>query len=146
MGNDSEKSHCSLNEKRSVSGMKKLRRSSLIMLLFSTILLADSIGVYECGNCDPSDPSDLNTMAFIANVVNQGIGNWKAGDHVLIINPNTGKKGVWGRASAFGPRQYMGHPGVWGYIPSPGGGSGANGWYWTDPCGLLEVCTGFDPY
>lgn len=123
---------------------RKLRYVMLGLLVVAGIALADSIGVYECDYCNPSNPFDENTQQFIANVVNQDIGDWEAGDHVLIVNPSTGEEGVWGRASAFGPRHYMGPAGSWGYVPVPGGGSGD--WHWTDPCGFLEVCGDLMPY
>jgi len=126
-------------------GRARLGATLCLLILFVGLAFADSIGVYECPDCNPSDPFDENTQAFIANEVNSDHDNWEVGEHVLIVNPDTGESGVWGRASAFGPRQYMGPSGAYGYVRTPGGwGNGY--WHWEDPCGFLEVCGWFDPY
>lgn len=122
---------------------RKLRFTLLTAIAVAGIALADSIGIYECDGCSPSDPLDIDTQAFIASEVNQDLDAWWAGDHVLIYDEDTGEAGVWGRISAVGPRQYMGSPGQWGYIPVGGGGGT---WTWQEPCGFLEVCFGIDPY
>lgn len=108
--------------------MNKSKFALAAALIFVTALvIADSLGEYECNTCNPSDPMDVETQAFIANTVNSDLEEWMAGEHVLITNPDTGESGVWGRASAVGPRQYLGPPAAFGYSLPPSGGTGSGG-------------------
>jgi hypothetical protein len=62
-------------------------------------------GTYLCNNgCDPSNPLDGATQAFIRSVVNQDVSVWRVGDTVNIYNPE-GLGGEWGRLRA-GPSQF----------------------------------------
>lgn len=137
------------NEESACADQNKSRRRihwviGFLVFSMAIVVLADSLGVYFCNSCSPSDPFDEVTQGFINDDVKSDIANWYSGDHVLIVNIDTGDVGVWGRASAFGPVQYLGIPSVFGYHNngdnggggsgggggSSGGGSGSGGWGW----------------
>ena len=63
---------------------------ALTLLIIAIVILANSLGIFECGSCSPSDPLDPDTQTFIASDVNQHVSRWRTGDYVLIYNPNNG--------------------------------------------------------
>ncbi len=120
----------------------KFRGRTLLLMIglacFAILVWASSLGVFECNYCNPEDPFDELTLAFIRSQVNQEVTEWHVGDHVPIVNPTTNQAAVWGRASQTTKHSYMGSPGVWGYSNVGGnwfyGGGGLN------PCDTFVVC------
>lgn len=83
-------------------------------------------GTYICNNgCNPSNPLDGDTIAYIRSVVNQDVSIWRVGDTVNIYNPQ-GQGGEWGRLRA-GPSQFEQKRELTDGNPQAGNGSGGDG-------------------